>query len=643
VETDIVGNARLKFASLWVSQVARVLADWALRVAAFAEWAALRHESALSAWHLATIVFIAPWILLAPLNGCLSNSLPRRWVLVGSAAFTLVVVALFPLTPFLWMACLGVVALGAAVYSPTRYAMLPAAACDTGVSLPRLNSWIEVGGAASILGGMMLGWHLGLLLGGYHGPREWQPLYAVLLGLNMLCAVAALPVSFPADVSRPEAPLAAMRDFFVDCGRIVREREALGTVLGLAAFQAIVTAGGGVLMARTLQAGFDHPAVVYETLLLVGGGSALGCAMAGVQKHPRRNLGLVAPAAVGLLLALAVTGGSLAEGAPLPWFPIFLLGFMGGLVNVPLRSAYLAAVPADARGNAMSVMNTAIYSLTSLLALLMYGLSQTNLLATESAQLGFLAALAALGALLAFALLFRATLENGFEAAIWPIYRIRAYGPGVRQLPARGPLLIVANHSSYTDPLWVGKIVPRFIHPMMTSVFYDLPIVRWWLVHVFRVIRVEASTYRREAPELAEAVAMLKRGECVVVFPEGMLRRTREQWLRPFGQGVWHILREVPQTPVAVLWIEGGFGSFFSYWNGPPTKNKRFDWWRHIDIGVSEVQPLPPSILVDHRTTRDYLQRVCLECRRYLDLDVPAEGKEKKDEEAGTDTPAAMS
>ena len=55
-------------------------------------------------------------------------------------------------------------------------------------------------------------------------------------------------------------------------------------------------AGGGVLMARTLLAGFDRPGDLYETLLLVGGGSALGCAAAGWQKHPRRNLGLVGPA-----------------------------------------------------------------------------------------------------------------------------------------------------------------------------------------------------------------------------------------------------------------------------------------------------------------------------------------------------------
>ncbi len=620
------------FASLWVSQVARVLADWALRMAAFVEWSRLRHESEVSAWHLATVVFITPWVLLAPLNGCLSNGLPRRWVLVGAATFTLVVVALFPATPLLWMACLGAVALGAAVYSPTRYAMLPAAALDTGVPLPRLNSWIEVGGAASILGGMMLGWYLGKPLAG----GDWIPLFAVLLGLNLLCFVTALPVSFPSDVPRPEAPVAAVRGFFVDCGRVVREREACGTVLGLASFQAIVTAGGGVLLARALHQGFARTGVL-ETLFLVGSGSALGCAAAGIQKHPRRNLGLIAPAATGLLLALVWIAVAFAGGV-LPWLPCFLLGFCGGLVNVPLRSGYLAAVPADTRGNAMSVMNTAIYLLTSLLALLLVGLARLDLLTTEGAQLGFLAALAALGAVLALVLLFRQTLENIFDVVLWPIYRVRARGPGVGHMPARGPLLVVANHTSYADPIFVGKIVPQLIHPMMTSVFYDVPVVRWWLVNVFRVIRVEATTYRREAPELTEAVAMLKNGECVVIFPEAMLRRTPEQLLRAFGQGVWHILREVPETPVVVLWIEGGFGTFFSYWNGPPCKNKRFDFWRHIDIGVSEVHPLPPSILVDHRTTRDYLRRTCLECRRYLGLEMPTETKDK---EAGTD-PAAV-
>ena len=73
----------------------------------------------------------------------------------------------------------------------------------------------------------MLGWHLGRLL----GDGDWLPLFAVLLGLNLLCFLTALPVAFPSDVSRPNLPAAAIKGFFVDCWRIVCDAEACGTVL----------------------------------------------------------------------------------------------------------------------------------------------------------------------------------------------------------------------------------------------------------------------------------------------------------------------------------------------------------------------------------------------------------------------------
>jgi len=40
---------------------------------------------------------------------------------------------------------------------------------------------------------------------------------------------------------------------------------------------------------------------------------------------------------------------------------------------------------------------------------------------------------------------------------------------------------------------------------------------------------------------------------------------------------------------------------------------------------VAEPQVLDPAVLADQRATRAYLQRACLDCRRYLGLDVSAE------------------
>jgi 1-acyl-sn-glycerol-3-phosphate acyltransferase len=152
------------------------------------------------------------------------------------------------------------------------------------------------------------------------------------------------------------------------------------------------------------------------------------------------------------------------------------------------------------------------------------------------------------------------------------------------------------------------------------------------MVRVVRAIRVERSAFRREAPELQEAIAALDRGECVAIFPEGFLKRRADQGLRQFGQGVWRILRERPTVPVIVCWIEGGWGSYTSYYNGPPTVNKRLDWWRPIAVAIGEPQVLDPALLEDQRATRSYLMRTCLEQRNYLGLETlaPAEVDENE-------------
>jgi 1-acyl-sn-glycerol-3-phosphate acyltransferase len=184
-------------------------------------------------------------------------------------------------------------------------------------------------------------------------------------------------------------------------------------------------------------------------------------------------------------------------------------------------------------------------------------------------------------------------------------------------------LLIIANHTTYFDPFWIAKVSPRRVRPMMTSRFYDLPIINWLMKHVVEAIRVPLVPFRREAPELKVAVEEVKRSGCMLLFPEGILRRTEDRVLRQFGQGIWHILREAPDTPIVVCWIEGGWGSYCSYQGGPPMTKKKIDFWRRIDIAIEEPQVLPPEILADQRATRRYLMRACLHARRHLGLPVP--------------------
>src|SRR6516165_3878818 len=89
--------ARLRLACLWLSQTARVLADNCVRMLIVLYVAHAGGADAQSAWYLVTPFFILPFLLLAPLNGVLSNSLPKCCVLTLSAAFSFLVIFHFPL------------------------------------------------------------------------------------------------------------------------------------------------------------------------------------------------------------------------------------------------------------------------------------------------------------------------------------------------------------------------------------------------------------------------------------------------------------------------------------------------------------------------------------------------------------------
>jgi 1-acyl-sn-glycerol-3-phosphate acyltransferase len=580
-----MGSVRARLAVLGIAQAARVLADSLLGMVVVLD------SPATGAVGLqAAVAFVVPFLFLTPVTGVLANALPRRWVLVGATAFSLVAVALFALSGGAGWSCFPA-GLGAALFHTTRLAMLPAAAEDARWSLPAVNGWFAALTPAAIVGGMVLG----------HGLVEPVrplsfPVVGLLLGLNVLACLAVLPATFPSDAPRSEPALQAVVGFFPDLGRISRDRPALASLLGSTLFQALVTLS------------LPSPAV----LMPVGAGTAFGCGVAALQEHPFRCLGLVPLGGLGVTAALgwAMTGS--APG-PAPWL---LLGFSAALAIVPLRSFYLAAVPPDARGNGMSLPAASV----GVVLLPLIGWSGTAVPIV----------LAAIATLAALVILVRALLELMLSLALMAFYRIRPHGPGRHLVPTSGPLLVVANHSSYLDPFWLGKVLPRRLTPLMTSVFYDLPIIRPLMVYVIGAIRVPATPFRRAAPELAGAIEVLRRGGCVLIFPEAILRRQEEQLTRPFGQGVWRILEEVPGTPVVVCWIEGGWGSYASYRNGPPFKGKAPDWNRPIDIVIDEPHLLPADLLADQRATRRYLRERCLACRRLLGL--PADASAERDE-----------
>ena len=84
------------------------------------------------------------------------------------------------------------------------------------------------------------------------------------------------------------------------------------------------------------------------------------------------------------------------------------------------------------------------------------------------------------------------------------LFRVKACG--TEHVPASGPLLIVANHSSFLDPPLVGGMVPRQLTFLAKAELFRVPI----LGPLIR--RLGAYPVNRDGPDLAALRASQRAG-----------------------------------------------------------------------------------------------------------------------------------
>lgn len=174
--------------------------------------------------------------------------------------------------------------------------------------------------------------------------------------------------------------------------------------------------------------------------------------------------------------------------------------------------------------------------------------------------------------LAAAAVLWRqaARCEHGYR--VWLLYAVERLYVGLMfhwranrrcPFPDDGPALIIANHRSPVDPMFVwmnhhlagrrGRI--RAINFLMAREYYEVRGMRW----MFRALRsIPLDREAREMRPVREALRRLERGELVGIFPEGGINREKD--LRKAGPGVAFLALKarVPVYPVFIHNSPGG-------------------------------------------------------------------------------------
>jgi 1-acyl-sn-glycerol-3-phosphate acyltransferase len=124
---------------------------------------------------------------------------------------------------------------------------------------------------------------------------------------------------------------------------------------------------------------------------------------------------------------------------------------------------------------------------------------------------------------------------------------------GREHLPRTGPLLLASNHRSFLDPFVIGTMVRRPVYYMAKRELFEK---RWqaWILNALGAFPVDRGAGDGDA--MATARAILERGDCVVVFPEGT--RVRSGPLGDPRRGVGRLALETgaPVAPIAVLGTE---------------------------------------------------------------------------------------
>jgi len=168
-------------------------------------------------------------------------------------------------------------------------------------------------------------------------------------------------------------------------------------------------------------------------------------------------------------------------------------------------------------------------------------------------------------------------------------YRLRV--EGVENVPTTGGTLVVSNHVSFHDWLFVGAALPRPPRFVMHQHHFQYPALRAF----FEASRVIPIAPRKQDParldRALEAIDQaLANDELVVIFPEGTM--TPDGELSPFRPGFERIVQRRP-VPVVPIAVRGLYGSFFSRARGEPMTGLPRRFRAPVEVRIGRA--IPPA------------------------------------------------
>jgi acyl-[acyl-carrier-protein]-phospholipid O-acyltransferase/long-chain-fatty-acid--[acyl-carrier-protein] ligase len=582
-------------------------------------------------------IFAVPFVLFSMAGGFFADRFSKRNVAIAvkCAEHGIMAVALFGFwlqNVLLMLAAIFLMSTHSAIFGPTKYGMLPELLPEKKLSWG--NGIFGLGTfSASITGTIFAGW----LSDTFGKSQAWSGVILIglaLAGLSLCLGLARLPSADPAKKFRANF----LGDLLSQLNIIRRDRVLFLGLVGntflwflAALLQWVVLCYGQDIFH------FDYRHSSYlQGGLLVGVGA--GSLAAGFLSGGKIEYGLIPLGMTGLTIFSALLAHAGLSVAAFSW-GLALLGFFGGIYNVPVSAIIQHRPGADNKGKviaAAGLLSWVGISLSSgVFSLLTAGIASfwastgyfvvaagififlASLGVSIRFKLWFIAAtLAAYDLLLVIGqltlpqiFLFGAVLslvgtvycvklmpDSLVRLLLWfatkSIYRIRVEGRD--NIPEKGGALFVCNHVSFVDAPLLMASTDRKIRFLIHQHYYEM----WWVKpfrNILGLIPIASNFGPRELiHSLRAAGEVIRGGDVMCIFAEGQITRTGE--LDEFRRGYEHIMKDA-DAPIVPIALAGVWGSIFSFeggkifWKWP----KQFPY--HVTVRYG--RPLPPTATPD--------------------------------------------
>jgi 1-acyl-sn-glycerol-3-phosphate acyltransferase len=148
-----------------------------------------------------------------------------------------------------------------------------------------------------------------------------------------------------------------------------------------------------------------------------------------------------------------------------------------------------------------------------------------------------------------------------YEISYWVVFFIYVIGfrlraAGLRDVPRRGPVLIIANHQSLLDPIAIGLGFRRHVYYLARKTLFRNPFFGWWL-RMVKCVPIDQDGVGKEG--IRNILERLNLGNPVLVFPEG--NRSDDGNLHPLKPGIALLVNRA-RVPILPVGVSGAFDAW---------------------------------------------------------------------------------